>query len=56
VPLIVAMGQAAYAFAPAAFGLVRDISASDTLSFFTAAAAIQALAIASFAMGRRQSR
>lgn len=56
VPLIVAMGQASYAFAPAAFGLVRAFSPDNSATFFIVAAAIQALAIASFAAGRGRSR
>jgi len=52
VPLIVAMAQAAYAFAPAAFGLVREFAA-DGETFFLLAASIQALGVACFAAGRR---
>lgn len=43
VALVVATGQAAYAFAPAAFGLLREV---DPLAVFLAAAACQAAAIA----------
>lgn len=52
VPLIVAMAQAGYAFAPAAFGLVREFAA-DGETFFLAAAAIQILGVVCFAAGRR---
>jgi hypothetical protein len=59
VSLIVAVSQAAYAFAPAAFGLIRefDPSAGATSGaapmFFVVAALVQALAIASYLAGRR---
>jgi MFS family permease len=60
VALIVAMGQASYAFAPAAFGLLRQASAQGgaTLSaegnaVFIAAILIKLLAIAAFLLGRR---
>jgi MFS family permease len=52
VSLIVAIGQAGYAFAPAAFGLIREFSAEP--SFFIAAALIQGLAICAFLIGRRR--
>ncbi|QCS64791.1 MFS transporter [Achromobacter denitrificans] len=55
VPLIVAISQGAYAFAPALFGLLRVLSeaAGHPLGWFLAAAAcLQAAAIASFAAGR----
>lgn len=56
VPLIVAIGQASYAFAPAAFGAVRALT-SDTAGeapyVFLGAAVIQGLAIACLAAGRR---
>jgi len=55
VPLIVAMSQGAYAFAPALFGVLRVVSeqAGHPLFWFLAAAAgLQAGAIASFALGR----
>lgn len=58
VPLIVAIGQAGYAFAPAAFGLLRggsgigiDATGSDPL--FLCAAVIQLAAIACILVGRR---
>lgn len=60
VSLIVATGQAAYAFAPAAFGLLRGAvprmegsPGSGSLALFAAAAVIQGLAIALFLAGRR---
>jgi hypothetical protein len=61
VSLIVAVAQAAYAFAPAAFGLIREFAPSaggaDTGAaplVFAAAAVGQLLAIASFLAGRRR--
>lgn len=58
VPLIVAIGQATYAFAPAAFGWLRTLSPSDVLAeglpVFVAAGLIQAAAILIFLMGRRR--
>ena len=61
VALIVAMGQATYAFAPVIFGLIRSLSSVGTPAadgqaplFFIAAAAIQALAICCFVIGRRE--
>jgi hypothetical protein len=56
VPLIVAIGQAAYAFAPAAFGLLRTASlggASESTLLFGAAALVQVLTIACVLVGRR---
>jgi hypothetical protein len=59
VPLVVAIGQAAYAFAPAAFGLLRMASSGsaggghDTVLLFGAAALVQVLAILCFLVGRR---
>ncbi|BBK33302.1 cyanate permease [Stella humosa] len=52
VALIVALAQGAYAFAPAAFGLVRELAPEGGL--FLAAAMVQALAIAAFLAGRRR--
>lgn len=57
VPLIVAIGQAGYAFAPAAFGLLRtggveDAAGSATL--FLCAGAIQLVAIGCLLLGRGQ--
>ena len=61
VSLIVAIAQAAYAFAPAVFGLIREFapaasgaSAGAALPFYAAAALVQALAIAVFLAGRRR--
>ncbi len=60
VALIVALGQATYAFAPAAFGLLLSASpptgagiGTGTSLFFLAVAAVQGLAILSFLAGRR---
>lgn len=53
VPLIVAIGQATYAFAPAAFGWLRTSSPAEGLPVFAAAALIQAAAIALFLVGRK---
>ncbi|WLW63741.1 MFS transporter [Achromobacter aegrifaciens] len=55
VPLIVAMSQGAYAFAPASFGMLRawsEQAGQPLLWFLAAAACLQAAAIASFAWGR----
>src|SRR5882757_7547302 len=56
VSLILAIAQAAYAFAPAAFGLIREFApaanAGAALPFFAAAALVQALAIGAFLAGR----
>ena len=54
VSLIVAISQAAYAFAPAAFGMIREFSGTDggATSFFATAALIQVLAIVAFLAGR----
>lgn len=55
VPMIVAIGQASYAFAPAAFGLIRDFAPHENAAalFFAAAAFVQVLAIVAFLAGRR---
>ena len=53
VPLIVAVGQGAYAFAPAVFGGLRTLSPAEGMPVFVAAALIQAAAIALFLLGRR---
>jgi MFS transporter len=60
VALIVAMAQAAYAFAPAAFGLIREFAPGATgvapgaaPNLFVAAALVQGLAIGAFLAGRR---
>jgi MFS family permease len=59
VPLIVAISQGTYAFAPAMFGIIREFSQrggtvpSGTAPYlFVAAAAIQGAAIAAFMLGR----
>jgi Major Facilitator Superfamily len=57
VPLIVAIAQGTYAFAPAAFGLIRELGPADAESgaampFFAAAALVQILAIGVFLAGR----
>ncbi len=61
VPLIVAMSQGTYAFAPAASGLIREFgpqlgatSAGAAPCLFIAAALIQGLAITAFLIGRRR--
>jgi hypothetical protein len=61
VPLIVAISQGTYAFAPAAFGFIRaftspwsSISAEAAPWMFIAAAFIQTIGVAAFLMGRRQ--
>jgi MFS family permease len=60
VPLIVAIGQATYAFAPALFGLIREFaprwgeaSAAAAPWLFLAAALIQAFAVVAFFIGRQ---
>ncbi len=59
VALIVAISQAAYAFAPAVFGLIRELTppaagapAGAAPWVFIAAATFQALAIAAMLVGR----
>jgi len=59
VPLIVAVGQGTYAFAPAVFGLIRELaprwgsaSAGAAPWLFLAAALIQILAVVVFFIGR----
>jgi MFS family permease len=61
VALNLAIGQATYAFAPAAFGLIREFAphAPDAGSapwFFVTAALVQALAIGAFLLGRPKPR
>lgn len=54
VPLIVALSQGAYAFAPALFGLLRavlDATGQSLVGFLAMAALLQAAAIACFAAG-----
>jgi predicted MFS family arabinose efflux permease len=54
VALIVAMSQAAFAFAPAIFGLIRELGPTGAApQFFIAAAIFQAAAIGCFFAGRR---
>lgn len=48
VPLIVAMAQATYAFAPATFGLIREALPTAIWPILLSAAVIKALAIAAF--------
>jgi hypothetical protein len=50
VPLIVATAQATYAFAPAAFGLVREAGGATPLLVLTLV--VQAMAVAAFMLGR----
>jgi hypothetical protein len=57
VALIVAISQAAYAFAPLAFGTIRELTAADVdrgaaPALFAAAMAIQVLAACTFMAGR----
>jgi hypothetical protein len=58
VALIVGIAQGAYAFAPAAFGLVREMAphavGRAAPGVFAAAALLQALAICAFLAGRNQ--
>jgi hypothetical protein len=55
VALIVAQSQGTYAFAPAAFGLIRDLApAGNGAAVFAAAALLQGLAIGAFLMGWRR--
>ena len=61
VALIVAMAQGGYAFAPAAFGLMRELASRETFEsagtapyVFAAAALVQALAMAALLVGRRR--
>ncbi len=53
VPLIVAIGQATYAFAPATFGVLRSLPAGSG-ALFLAAALVQAAAILCMLAGRRR--
>ncbi|MFY9772647.1 MAG: hypothetical protein WAK04_20730 [Xanthobacteraceae bacterium] len=59
VPLIVAIGQGTYAFAPAVFGFIRELaprwgsaSAGAAPWLFLVAALIQTLAVVAFFIGR----
>jgi hypothetical protein len=54
VPMIVAVAQAAYAFAPAAFGLVRGWSGPGAGTMLVLTLVVQALAVAAFPVGRRR--
>jgi hypothetical protein len=56
VALIVGLSQAGYAFAPAAFGVIRDLAPAESGStaVFVAAALLQGLAIGAFLLGRRR--
>jgi MFS family permease len=61
IPLVLAVSQAAYAFAPAAFGFIREFSPHGTANgaepvLFSVAALIQAAAIAMFLIGRRRPK
>ena len=63
VALIVAMGQATYAFAPAAFGVMRELpnlvpglGLPETTIVFVGAAVVQAAAVCAFLTGRRLKR
>jgi Major Facilitator Superfamily len=55
VALVVGLSQAGYAFAPAAFGLIRDLAPAGAgpTAVFAAAALLQGLAIGAFLLGRR---
>jgi hypothetical protein len=53
VALIVGVAQAGYAFAPATFGLVREL-APHAPGVFIAAAVAQGLAICAFSIGRNR--
>jgi len=52
VALVVAIGQATYAFAPAAFGFIRQLSAGEGAYVFATAALVYALAIGALLVGR----
>jgi MFS transporter len=55
VALIVGISQAGYAFAPAAFGLIRDFAPAGTgTAVFVVAALLQGLAIGAFLIGRKR--
>lgn len=56
VPLIVATAQATYAFAPAIFGLIREVSGDAALPLLASAAGIKLLAIIAFLAGGRADR
>ena len=57
--LIVGTAQGAYAFAPAIFGLIRELAPQAAVAgaapgLFAAAALVQGLAVAAFLAGRRR--
>lgn len=52
VALVTAISQAGYAFAPAAFGLMRDLGGGSGTLLFAAAALIQLLAAGALRLGR----
>jgi hypothetical protein len=60
VALIVAIATGSYAFAPAAFGLIRELArvpgatTEPATALFVAAALVQVLAIGAFLIGRRE--
>jgi MFS family permease len=57
VALIVGLAQGGYSFAPAAFGLIRELTQTqpgEAPWLFVAAALVQALAIGAFLVGRRR--
>ena len=55
VALIVGIAQGTFAFAPAAFGLIRELAPDPAApSVFAAAASLQVLAIVIFLLGRRR--
>src|SRR5262249_44817716 len=57
VALIVGISQAGYAFAPAVFGVLRELApAAGGQAVFVSAALLQALAIGAFLIGRRTFR
>ncbi len=54
VPMIVAVAQATYAFAPAAFGLVRGWSGPGAGAMLVLTLVVQAMAVVAFLAGRRR--
>lgn len=54
VALIVAISQGAYAFAPAAFGILRDVAPEPV--FYAAAVLVQLAAVAAYIAGRGERR
>jgi MFS family permease len=59
VALVVAIGQATYAFAPAVFGLIRDYAAQgpdNGAAVFAVAALVQAFAIGTLLIGRYSAK